>query len=123
MIRPDSPDSESLAEGPKSRCEFLHHYDSPSSDLGDDLNSFFRATKPGGDRKTFSIEASGAAADAAYIQSVKLNGLRHEQNWVPFHAITAGGTLHFTMGAKPNESWGSAPKDAPPSLSGVRPYD
>jgi predicted alpha-1,2-mannosidase len=70
--------------------------------------------------KTFTIEAAGAAKDAPYIQSVALNGNGHRENWVSFHDISAGGALHFVLGAKPNTAWGSAPGDAPPSLSDKR---
>lgn len=71
--------------------------------------------------KTFTIDASGAAPDAAYIQNVTLNGQPHSHNWISFKAISAGGTLHFSLGTTPNESWGDAPSDAPPSLSDVKP--
>ena len=71
--------------------------------------------------KTFTIEAAGAAKDAPYIQSVALNGRPHSQNWISFHDISAGGTLHFVLSVKPNTAWGSAPKDAPPSLSDTQP--
>jgi len=71
--------------------------------------------------KTFTIEAAGAAKDAPYIQSVALNGRPHSQNWISFRDISAGGTLHFVLGAKPNTAWGSAPNDAPPSLSDTQP--
>ena len=67
--------------------------------------------------KTFTIEASGAAPDSPYIQSVELNDSPHSENWISFKAISAGGTLHFSLGARPNESWGAAPASAPPSLS------
>jgi predicted alpha-1,2-mannosidase len=71
--------------------------------------------------KTFSIDASGAAPDAPYIQSVSLNGKPHSQNWISFKSISAGGTLHVALGTRPNESWGAAPEDAPPSLSDAKP--
>ena len=71
--------------------------------------------------KEFTIEASGAAPDAAYIQSVTLNGQPHEKNWISFKAISAGGTLSVAVGTNPDESWGAAPGDAPPSLSDVQP--
>ena len=71
--------------------------------------------------KTFTVEASGAAPGAPYIQSVDLNGRAHAQNWISFHDIAGGGTLHFVLGAMPNHEWGSAPADAPPSLSEVQP--
>ena len=71
--------------------------------------------------KTFTITAMGAAPNAPYIQSVALDGRPHSQNWISFHDISAGGTLHFVLGVKPNKAWGSAPGDAPPSLSDKQP--
>ena len=71
--------------------------------------------------KTFTIEAQGDAATNQYIQSARLNGHPHSQNWISFHAIAAGGTLNFEVGANPNQSWGAAPADAPPSLSNQQP--
>jgi predicted alpha-1,2-mannosidase len=71
--------------------------------------------------KTFTIEAAGAAKAAQYIQSAALDGRPHSQNWISFPDIAAGGTLHFVLGAKPNTAWGSAPSDAPPSLSDKQP--
>jgi predicted alpha-1,2-mannosidase len=71
--------------------------------------------------KSFTIEAQGQPASEPYIQSVQLNGRLHTQNWISFHSIANGGTLRYTVGARPNESWGSAPNDAPPSLSDEKP--
>jgi putative alpha-1,2-mannosidase len=71
--------------------------------------------------KTFSIEADGAAADAPYIQSAQLNTQPHHQNWISFRSIAAGGALHVVVGPEPNQQWGAAPEDAPPSLSDKKP--
>lgn len=71
--------------------------------------------------KQFTIEAAGATPNAAYIQSARLNGQSHSKNWIPFSAISSGGTLQFTVGTKPNQSWGAGAKDAPPSLSDMHP--
>jgi len=70
--------------------------------------------------KAFTIEASGAAENAPYIQSVQLNGREQTKNWISFPSISSGGTLHVTVGPKPNEQWGAAPEDAPPSLSDAK---
>lgn len=70
--------------------------------------------------KAFTIEANGTAANAPYIQSVRLNGRVQTQNWISFRSISAGGTLNVATGTKPNERWGAAPEDAPPSLSDAR---
>jgi predicted alpha-1,2-mannosidase len=71
--------------------------------------------------KSFTIEADGANVNAAYIQSAELNGKTHTRNWISFHSIAAGGTLKVAVGSKPNEKWGAAPEDAPPSLSDEKP--
>jgi predicted alpha-1,2-mannosidase len=71
--------------------------------------------------RLFTIEAQGNPRTAPYIQSVRLNGRPRRQNWISFQSIAAGGTLHLAVGPKPNPEWGSAPKDAPPSLSDVQP--
>lgn len=71
--------------------------------------------------KNFTIETSSKPEANPYIQSVKLNGKTHNQNWIPFSDISSGGTLQFALGSKPNKSWGAAPNDAPPSISESRP--
>jgi predicted alpha-1,2-mannosidase len=71
--------------------------------------------------KTFTIESSPDAKSNEYIQSVKLDGQSHAKNWIWFQDISKGGTLSFDLGTAPNKSWGSAPDDAPPSLSNEKP--
>jgi predicted alpha-1,2-mannosidase len=71
--------------------------------------------------KNFTIEAPGAKAGMPYVQSVELNGKTHAKNWIPFKSIADGGTLKVAVGPKPNEKWGAAPDDAPPSLSEEQP--
>ncbi len=67
--------------------------------------------------KAFTIEASGDPESMPFVQSVTLNGHDHRQNWISFKDISAGGSLHFSLGRKPDHAWGSAQDDAPPSLS------
>lgn len=71
--------------------------------------------------KTFTIKASPDSEANPYIQSVKLDGNPVEHNWIPFQKISAGGTLQVVLGPNANKSWGSAPADAPPSLSQQKP--
>jgi len=52
-----------------------------------------------------------------YIQSVKLDGAIKKANWLNFYKICQGGRLAFNLGKTPNNNWGAAPTDAPPSLS------
>jgi predicted alpha-1,2-mannosidase len=71
--------------------------------------------------KTFTIETSPDPEKNLYIQSVKLNGRAHSKNWIAFHDMSDGGSMRFELGASPNQSWGAAKQDAPPSLSDDNP--
>jgi putative alpha-1,2-mannosidase len=66
--------------------------------------------------KTFTIETSATPESNPYIHGVTLNGRNYSRNWISFHDLSAGGTLHFTLGSEPKRTWGAAPDDAPPSL-------
>jgi predicted alpha-1,2-mannosidase len=70
-----------------------------------------------GNEKLFTILANKVSARNKYIQSALLNGRPLDTAWFPHSAIANGGTLVLEMGDKPNMRWGSAPKDAPPSMS------
>jgi len=67
---------------------------------------------PGG--KTITIIGSGASAGLFYVRSLTINGRHDNKLYVPFSAIKAGATLNFALNRTPT-SWGSAPRDAPPS--------
>ena len=67
--------------------------------------------------KTLTINGSGAAAAAPYVQSATWNGSSWHDAYAPTTAATKGGTLSFTLGTTPNTSWASLPTDAPPSDS------
>ena len=69
----------------------------------------------------FTITTTKSPDTTPYIQNVTLDGRAHHRNWITFHDITDGGTLHFDLGATPNRQWGSAAQDAPPSLSDAPP--
>jgi putative alpha-1,2-mannosidase len=70
---------------------------------------------------TFIITTTGDPRTNLYVQRVDLNRREHSGNWIAFQDITAGGILHFSLGAKPNKQWGASAKDAPPSLSDTPP--
>jgi predicted alpha-1,2-mannosidase len=67
--------------------------------------------------KQFTIRAPGASQGRFYIQSAKLNGKPLNRPWIAHREIVAGGELVFEMGTTPNEKWGAAPQDAPPSIT------
>jgi len=68
--------------------------------------------------KTFSIEARNLSATNVYIQSITLNGRRHETSFITHGDIERGGTLVFEMG--PSPAIGAAPARGrlPYSMSG-----
>ena len=64
--------------------------------------------------KTFSMSVRNPGKENIYIQSVKLNGRRYGKTYITQSDIMNGGTLEFTMSAKPNKSWGTKAEDRPP---------
>ncbi|HEY0475218.1 MAG TPA: GH92 family glycosyl hydrolase [Kribbella sp.] len=65
--------------------------------------------------RTIRINAVGAAADAPYVQSLKVNGRTASKPWLAESFVNHGGTLDYKLGTTANTLWGSDPKDAPPS--------
>ena len=73
--------------------------------------------------KDISVRAAGAAADAPYVQALKVNGRSSERPWLSASFVRDGGTLDYTLGSTPDRGWGSDPADAPPSFrTGEQPY-
>ncbi|MCX5398114.1 glycoside hydrolase domain-containing protein [Streptomyces sp. NBC_00102] len=60
---------------------------------------------------TFTVKADGVSPSNYYVQSAKLNGKKFDNTWLDYAQIIAGGTLDFTMGAKPSK-WGAATEPA-----------
>ncbi len=71
-----------------------------------------------GNGKLFTIVANHVSARNKYIQSAQLNGKPLDQAWFRHADIADGGTLVLEMADHPNREWGSAPQEAPPSMSG-----
>ncbi|SNT07142.1 GH92 family glycosyl hydrolase [Sphingopyxis indica] len=70
-----------------------------------------------GNGKTLRIVAKNNSAANVYIQSATLNGRPWTRPWFSHDDIKDGATFVFTMGPRPNKSWGAAPDAAPPSMS------
>jgi len=70
-----------------------------------------------GNGRDFTIIANHVSAQNKYIQSATLNGKPLGRPWFRHQDIAEGGTLALEMGNRPNKQWGSAPEDAPPSMS------
>ncbi|KAB1988337.1 hypothetical protein F8144_13860 [Streptomyces triticiradicis] len=73
-------------------------------------------TLPSGN--TLTINGNGAADNAPYVQSATWNGAAWNNAYAPTSAITAGGTLSYTLGTSANTSWATAASAAPPSYAG-----
>ncbi len=69
-----------------------------------------------GPGKDFIIQANNNSAANVYIQSATLNGKPLNRPWFTHTEIANGGKLVLNMGPEPNQSWGSAPDAAPPSM-------
>ena len=88
---------------------------SPDYILGSPL--FDEATVHMGNGHDLTITARNNSTGNMYIQSATLNGQTWDKPWFRHADIANGGKLVLTMGAKPNNSWGSAPALAPPSMT------
>ncbi len=62
------------------------------------------------------IDATGAADNSPYVQSLDLNGQPYTKPWLPFSTLANGASLQFALGGAPNTAWGSLPTEAPPSF-------
>jgi predicted alpha-1,2-mannosidase len=88
----------------------------PGLALGSPLFPQAAITLPSG--ATLTIDGNGATDSAPYVQSATWNGSPWNNAYAPAAAITAGGTLSYTLGTTPDTSWAAAPAQAPPSYSG-----
>ncbi|HWV60631.1 MAG TPA: GH92 family glycosyl hydrolase [Sphingopyxis sp.] len=73
---------------------------------------------PGG--KRFTVETVGLSDANPYVGKVELNGKPLARSWISDAEIRSGGTLRFTMQAKPDAQWGKAAAARPYSLSTAR---
>jgi putative alpha-1,2-mannosidase len=65
-----------------------------------------------------AIRGAGAGAPGAhFVQSLSVDGAPTTRSWLRYGDLAGGATLQFTMGAAPNQTWGSAAGDVPPSFA------
>ncbi|MDB6045147.1 MAG: Alpha,2-mannosidase family protein [Gammaproteobacteria bacterium] len=67
--------------------------------------------------KQFSIVADNLSDANRYLGAVRLNGRPLTRAFIRHEEIMAGGELHFSMQARPDRSWATAPSSRPYSLS------
>jgi len=70
--------------------------------------------------RTIQILGKQAARENPFVQSLKLNGKKHESPWINWSDLANGATLDFNLGDKPSP-WGKDPKQAPPSFDAAKP--
>ena len=63
--------------------------------------------------KSFQITAKNNSDENIYIQRIELNGKPYTKTFVDYQDIMKGGELVFTMGAKPNLSFGKEKSNRP----------
>jgi predicted alpha-1,2-mannosidase len=78
---------------------------------------FDRATIALGNGKTLVIQAKGNAPNRPYVQSVTWDGKPYTRSWFSHVQIAKGGTIVLEMGEQPNEKFGAAATDRPPSFA------
>jgi predicted alpha-1,2-mannosidase len=88
---------------------------SPVYEIGSPI--FSKSVIRMGNGKLFTVIAHDVSARNKYIESAQLSGRPLERPWFRHSDIASGGTLVLQMSDKPNLKWGSAPEDAPPSMS------
>lgn len=88
---------------------------SPVYEIGSPI--FAKSVIRMGNGKDFTIVADHMSTQNKYIQSATMNGRPLNKPWFSQSDIANGATLVLQMGDKPNYQWGSAPEDAPPSMS------
>jgi len=78
---------------------------------------FDRATIALGNGKTLVIQAERNAPTKPYVQSVTWDGKPYTKSWFSHAQIAQGGTIVLEMGEQPNEKFGAAATDCPPSFA------
>jgi putative alpha-1,2-mannosidase len=80
--------------------------------LGSPLFTEADVERPGG---RVVIRAKGAALDAPYIATLKVNGTASDKPWLPASFAENGGTLEISMSKTPNTKWGAPPPSFGPN--------
>ncbi len=68
--------------------------------------------------RKFVVDAPENSPENIYIQSASSSLFKkHTKTYLTHEQVNAGGNISFEMGPQPNMDWGSAPEDAPYSMS------
>ncbi|MGA2557804.1 MAG: GH92 family glycosyl hydrolase [Verrucomicrobiota bacterium] len=58
--------------------------------------------------KEFTTTAENLSAANIYVQSARLNGRNWDSPFLPYSELKNGGTLSFSMGPRPSQTWGTS---------------
>ena len=67
--------------------------------------------------KKMTVKTKNNSKRNAYIQSITLNGAPYDKAYITHATLLNGGVLEFTMGDKPNKTFGAQPANWPSSGS------
>jgi len=87
---------------------------SPTYAIGSPL--FTKATVHLKNGRKLVIRAPGNSDRNVYVQSVRVNGKRHDKTWLSHDVLARGGEIVFEMGPRPSR-WGTGKDAAPPSIT------
>ncbi|WP_222426641.1 GH92 family glycosyl hydrolase [Amycolatopsis rhizosphaerae] len=74
---------------------------------------FPKAKVTTGEGRTISITGNGSGP---YVTGLKVDGTTSGRPWLPESFVHTGGRLDFSLSSTPDQNWGAAPADAPPSF-------
>jgi putative alpha-1,2-mannosidase len=63
-----------------------------------------------------TITAPAAGPDGRYVHRLRVDGTTRSRPWVSLEELARGAHLEFDLAAEPDESWGAAEEDVPPSF-------
>ncbi len=66
--------------------------------------------------RQFTIDAPNTSAQNIYLRGLRVGSQPWTRPWLTQADIARGGALHFTLGAAPDTTWGTAQAVRPPSL-------
>ncbi|MES2446119.1 MAG: GH92 family glycosyl hydrolase [Bacteroidota bacterium] len=67
--------------------------------------------------KTIVVNSPSNSVDNRYVQSLKVNGVNYDKNWLSHSALLKGAVLDFSMSATPNKTRGINESSFPYSFS------
>lgn len=83
----------------------------PIYSIGSPVFEEIKINLPNG--KTFTVVANDNSQDNVYIQKATLNGKALNKSWFTHTDLMNGGKIEFSMGEKPNKTWGNKTSELP----------